>query len=219
MGCLLWFQNLTCALQRTFLLCFTQYYKHHCGKLHLSWTNSWIWPCFNGNRLLKINHTNLKCTQFNSVLKEISHIYSCSDWCNSVIYNDFIDYGINLLCSQTFQLLNYWSMQGDLRVIFSDLLILLSDVNSSTYLSFPSIECLLYPRNMHLVHGLLCFVLVVFIHILQGYCIGTGAIIGLPQNQWSNPEESSNSNRFKLKDCYCHTISCTYKKHKERHSI
>ena len=28
----------------------------------------------------------------------------------------------------------------------------------------------------------------VFIHILQGYCTGTGAILWLPQCQWSNPE-------------------------------
>ena len=143
-----------------------------------------------GTDCWKLNHTNLRCTQFNSVLKEISHIYSRSDWCSSVIYNHFIDYGINLLCSQTFQLLNYWSMQGDLRVIFSDLLILLSDVNSSTYLSFPSIEWLLYPKKY--AHGpcfVVFFVLVVFIHILQGYCIGNGAIIGLPQCQQNNHEE------------------------------
>ena len=33
-----------------------------------------------------------------------------------------------------------------------------------------------------------CLVMVDFIHILQGYLTGTGAIIWLPQCQWSNPD-------------------------------
>ena len=52
------------------------------------------------------------------------------------------------------------------------------------------------PRNMHTV--LLCFVVVmqsfimnsheVFIHIHQGCFAGTGAIVRLPQCQWSKPD-------------------------------
>ena len=54
------------------------------------------------------------------------------------------------------------------------------------------------PRNMHTVLLLLCFVVVmqsfimdsheVFIHIHQGCFAGTGAIVRLPQCQWSKPD-------------------------------
>ena len=45
------------------------------------------------------------------------------------------------------------------------------------------------------IHRCLCYTLCsvsvhfVFTHILQGYFTGTGAILGLPQCQWSNHEE------------------------------
>ena len=47
--------------------------------------------------------------------------------------------------------------------------------------------------TMHKVQAFLCFAGVCltqvhFTHILQGYFTGTGAIIRLPQWQWSNPE-------------------------------
>ena len=59
-------------------------------------------------------------------------------------------------------------------------------------------KLLLYiPRNMHTVLFVLCFVVVmqsfimnsheVFIHIHQGCFAGTGAIVRLPQCQWSKP--------------------------------
>ena len=41
---------------------------------------------------------------------------------------------------------------------------------------------------MQMVHALLCFAVVDYTHILQGYFTGTGAIVQLPQYQWSNPE-------------------------------
>ena len=44
------------------------------------------------------------------------------------------------------------------------------------------------PWNMRVVPVLFCFVLVDFTHILQGSFTGTGAILWLPQCQWSNPE-------------------------------
>ena len=54
------------------------------------------------------------------------------------------------------------------------------------------------PRNMHTVFVVLCFVVVmqsfimnsheVFIHIHQGCFAGTGAIVRLPQCQWSKPD-------------------------------
>ena len=58
--------------------------------------------------------------------------------------------------------------------------------------------CTVYPKKY--AHGLvvLCFVVVmqsfiinsheVFIHIHQGYFAGTGAIVRLPQCQWSKPD-------------------------------
>ena len=52
-----------------------------------------------------------------------------------------------------------------------------------------------HPRAIHMVHALLyivfCYgcVMTDLTHILQGYFTGTGAILGLPQCQWSNPEE------------------------------
>ena len=48
-----------------------------------------------------------------------------------------------------------------------------------------------YRRNTHVVHALLYVglsVLTDFTHIFQGYFTGTGAIMWLPQCQWSNPE-------------------------------
>ena len=54
------------------------------------------------------------------------------------------------------------------------------------------------PRNIHTVFFVLCFVVVmqsfimnsheVFIHIHQGCFAGTGAIVRLPQCQWSKPD-------------------------------
>ena len=54
------------------------------------------------------------------------------------------------------------------------------------------------PRNMHTFFVVLCFVVVmqsfimssreVFIHIHQGCFAGTGAIVRLPQCQWSKPD-------------------------------
>ena len=54
------------------------------------------------------------------------------------------------------------------------------------------------PRNMHTIFVVLCFVVVmqsfimnsheVFIHIHQGCFAGTGAIVWLPQCQWSKPD-------------------------------
>ena len=50
-----------------------------------------------------------------------------------------------------------------------------------------------HPTKYIIVHGssfvVYCISLVVITCILQGYFIGTGAIILLPQCQWSNPEE------------------------------
>ena len=49
------------------------------------------------------------------------------------------------------------------------------------------------PKIVFKIHTLLCFamglILVDISHILQGYFTGTGAIIWLPQCQWSNPGE------------------------------
>ena len=54
----------------------------------------------------------------------------------------------------------------------------------------------LYVKYIKYAHGPLfavCFILHLVLaditHILQGYFTGTGAIIWLPQYQWSNPEE------------------------------
>ena len=45
------------------------------------------------------------------------------------------------------------------------------------------------PRNMHTVWLCYCWVMVEFTLILQDYFTGTGAILWLPQCQWSNPEQ------------------------------
>ena len=51
------------------------------------------------------------------------------------------------------------------------------------WVQFPPIQYI--PRNMHTV--LLCFALLWF-HIHQGCFAGTGAIVRLPQCQWSKPD-------------------------------
>ena len=59
-------------------------------------------------------------------------------------------------------------------------------------------ECTVYPKKYARGFVVLCFVVViqsfimnsheVFIHIHQGCFAGTGAIVRLPQCQWSNPD-------------------------------
>ena len=69
----------------------------------------------------------------------------------------------------------------------------------ASYYHFLCLACTVYPKKY--THGfvVLCFVVVmqsfiinsheVFIHIHQGCFAGTGAIVRLPQCQWSKPDE------------------------------
>ena len=63
---------------------------------------------------------------------------------------------------------------------------------------WPSTACTVYPKKYAHGFAVLCFVVVmqsfkmnsheVFIHIHQGCFAGTGAIVRLPQCQWSKPD-------------------------------
>ena len=85
-----------------------------------------------------------------------------------------------------------------------------------------------YMLNVHTVypkkyaHGFvaLCFVVVmqsfimnsheVFIHIHQGYFAGTGAIVRLPQCQWSKPDEYGKSSQYITTTKHSKAKPCAY---------